>query len=390
MSLSEAKKSRPLWIITAAVLANFLAGLNWTNYPPLIVPISQEFKNNNTQAGLLITASSILAMLLQFPTGYLADRYGSKRVLLILLSILFFPSFLAIFVKDYAQFFLLRILAGVAAPIFPVGSLLIANWYPQHRMGLVQGIFGGAFAFGVGMASLTMPPLATALSWRTAFLISALPIIPTLVIFVLFVKESPRGTKPYTKEDLFSFATVKDKQTWLFTLLNLVFFGTFITYSAWLPTFFARSYNFSVVLAGILAAVSISVGGIARPIGGLLADKYGKKRMMMLPAVIITVMFILVTLGLDFSIVLVSSILIGWFTTFGSGALYGLPPLLFPGKVASVIGFASVFGILVAGLILPPTIGYLLDLTGSFTAGFSILAAIAFVGIIGTLKIRAK
>ncbi len=376
--------------MTAAVLAQFLAGLNWTNYPPLIVPISEEFNNNSTQAGLLITASSILAMLLQFPTGYLADKYGAKRVLLILLSILFFPSFLSIFVRDYNQFFLLRILAGVAAPIFPVGSRLIANWYPQHRMGFAQGIFGGGFAFGIGMASLIMPPLAAAVSWRTAFLISGLPIIPILIMFIIFVKDTPQGTKPSSVKSSFSFATIRNRQTWLFTLLNLVFFGTFITYSAWLPTFFAKSYNFPVVLAGLLASIGISLGGVARPIGGLLADKYGKRLMMVLPAIIVTTMFVLVALGLDFSIALVGSILIGWFTTFASGALYGLPPLLFPEKVASVIGFASAFGLMVAGLILPPVIGYLFDITGSFTAGFSILGAIAFVGIIGTLKIRVK
>ena len=50
---------------------------------PVLIPLMQEFSLTYAQAGLLASAFFYAYALMQFPAGYLGDRLGKKRILII-------------------------------------------------------------------------------------------------------------------------------------------------------------------------------------------------------------------------------------------------------------------------------------------------------------------
>ena len=385
----NSREPGPAVVLALGWMVMFISALNWLNYPPLIQPIIQDLSISFAEAGLLVTASSILGIGLQLPVGYLADRYNPKLIATVLLTVLFFPSFLAGFVTDYNQLFVTRILAGFGVPMFPVMSRIVANWYPRAKVGLAQGLAGGGFAGGIGAAALVMPILSAAFDWRTAFMISALPLIPITAAFWFIVKSSPARTSAAISSKT-SFRFLHNPQTWLLTVLNISFFGTFITLVAWLPSFFFVNYGLSLTEAGIFSAVGLGLGIISRPLGGITADLFGKKKTVLTSVALLTSFYVLLSTNPEFFLAVILALLIGWFTMFGAGALFSLPPILFPREVGTVIGLASTIALILNALILPPVLGFIIDLTGAFTIGFAILAALAFIGIPSAARISEK
>jgi len=75
---------------------------------------------------------------------------------------------------------------------------------------------------------------------------------------------------------------------------------------------------------------------------------------------------------------------------FGAGALFRLPPILFPKEVGTVVGFASTLGLLFGGFILPPISGLLIDTAHSYASVFYLLAIISLVNTIAAIKIRQE
>lgn len=376
-------------ILALVALSNLLAAFNWLNYSPLIVPIMDEFKITNATAGLLVSSSAILAVFVIFPSGWLADKYSPRRLMTVFILLLFLSAILTGLSQDYEQLFVARFFTGFAVAIFPIGTKMLTDWFSLKRMGLVQGIFGGSFGGGVSLAALVMPLAADFTGWRFAFIVAALPLLPLAASMWFLANEKPfyhRAHPDYSS----SRPKMKLSQTWFFTLLNVTFFGTAVSIMIWLPTYFLRIYNLPLVTAGTIVAASTSLAVVARPIGGLLSDRYNKKLIMTGSAAILVLIYSILGDTNIFFLGIISAILIGWFNAFGAGALFSLPPVLFPKRVGAIVGLASAIALLIGVVILPPIVGFLLDTTGSFGPGFSILALIAAAGTIGSLCIARK
>ena len=69
----------------------------------------------------------------------------------------------------------------------------------------------------------------------------------------------------------------KVKTTWQLCFLYAVVFGAFVAFSNYLPTYLSNIYNFNANDAGMRAAGFAVAAVIARPFGGVLADKFGPK-----------------------------------------------------------------------------------------------------------------
>ncbi len=137
----------------------------------LLPSIRKELALSFTQGGTLAAANIFSYALLQFPAGYLADRFGLKRIFLIGD---FGTTFLLVtfgLITDYRYAVLNQTMAGVFhAFLFQSGLALLAHLFgPERRataMGLLLvGIFSGQLLInGLG------PALAQHLTWRVPFI----------------------------------------------------------------------------------------------------------------------------------------------------------------------------------------------------------------------------
>ncbi len=189
--------------------AFFASFLGWTldsfDYFLLVFSlsaISAEFHAstaNVAEALFLTLAFRPLGALL---FGFLAERYGRRRILLVNIASFATLGLLSAFAPTLPLFLLLRALFGVAmGGEWGVGAALVFETLPTERRGLYSGILQQGYSSGSLLASLAFGLLAGPLShvrvaghiagWRGLFVIGA--IFPALLIVYIarYVQESP-------------------------------------------------------------------------------------------------------------------------------------------------------------------------------------------------------
>ena len=174
-----------------------VAFLDRTNISIAGLQISREYGLGNQQLGWIFSAFLIGYAACQIPAGWLAARYGPRRVLT--LSVVWWGVATALTASlpshvPHAVLLLIAIrfaLGAGEAVIYPSANQYVARWVPVEERGLVNGLI---FA-GVGAGSGLTPPLLTWLilthGWRSAFWFSAIIGVLAGGVWWLISRDSP-------------------------------------------------------------------------------------------------------------------------------------------------------------------------------------------------------
>ena len=286
-----------------------------------------------------------------------------------------------------------------------------SRWYPPKYQGIVLGITGAGNS-GVVLASLFVPTLAEALSWQQVFGVMLIPLVIVFVLYSLMVKDAPDKRAPVT---LANYAAVlRDRDTWWFMFFYSITFGGFVGLSSALPLYFKTWYSASGVAAGLMVALVVFGGSAFRPIGGWLADRFGGLRLLQIlfalvalayltmaflpkgPAPMADVVAVAKVSGWAFvdlpgvAWVAVAVFFVGAMGLgMGNGSVFQLVPLRFRHEIGVMTGLVGAAGG-VGGFFLAKALGMSKDVTGGFTAGFSVFAALAIVGLIGIVAVKTR
>ena len=163
----------------------------WVLIGVLGVYIAKDFGLSATQKGFMAAIPLLGGSIVRIPLGLLVDHMGPKKtgmvaqlaVILPLLGIwLFSPA-----LKEVLAF---GLLLGIAGGSFAVALPLASRWYPPEYQGLAMGI-AGAGNSGTALATFFAPRLAEHWGWHAVFGFALLPILFTLLAFVLLARDSP-------------------------------------------------------------------------------------------------------------------------------------------------------------------------------------------------------
>ncbi len=149
------------------------------------------------------------------------------------------------------------------------------------------------------------------------------------------------------KKEVSEIERYKFKQVAVLDLAYLVTFGSELAVVSMLPLFFNDTFALSQVAAGILASGYAFMNLIARPGGGLLSDKFGRKRIL-----------IILLIGLGIGYLLMSQISGSWpvllavvvtmacsfFVQSGEGAVFAIVPLVKRRLTGQVAGMTGAYG----------------------------------------------
>ena len=136
----------------------------------------------------------------------------------------------------------------------------------------------------------------------------------------------------------------KFKQVAILDLAYMVTFGSELALVSMLPLFYVDLFGLSPITAGMLAAIYPVMNLIARPGGGVMSDRIGRRKSLIILFTGITLTFLLLgQVNENWAVVLVvlSTILCGLFAKAGSGAVYAMVPLIqrrMTGQVAGMVG----------------------------------------------------
>ena len=145
---SNTESYQNLTIIKWLTFLMFLMFAMTTDAVGVIIPeVMKQFKLSMTAAGLMHYSPMVAIALGGFFLGFVADRLGRKKTIIIGLSLFALNSYLYIIGNSFAFFLSLMIVAGIAIGIFKTGALAligdISKSTTEHTstMNNVEGFF---------------------------------------------------------------------------------------------------------------------------------------------------------------------------------------------------------------------------------------------------------
>ncbi len=264
-----------LWVVA---LLNYLDRQIIFSVFPLL---KTDLRLTDRELGLLGAAFLWVYGLLSPISGFLADRFGRVRIIIISLLVWSAVTWLTGHARSFDELIVARALMGLSEACYiPAALALIADYHAKGKLSLATGIHTSGIYAGIILGGWGGGWMGERYGWRFAF--TALGVVGVAYTFILlFVL---RGREIATREKE---ATPRFRPA-LMELLSLPGFKTlmlvFASFSlanwaiyTWLPVYLYERFNMKLAAAGFSATFYIqaaSFGGIL--LGGWLADRWSR------------------------------------------------------------------------------------------------------------------
>ncbi|MFZ3182443.1 MAG: DHA2 family efflux MFS transporter permease subunit, partial [Methylocystis silviterrae] len=179
-------------VTVCAMSATIMQALDTT-----IANVALPFMQGSLSASLdqinwVLTSYIVAAAIMTAPTGWLAERYGRKRLFVICVAGFTVASMLCGFAQSIQQMVLFRLLQGAfGAALVPLSQAVLLDSYASHERGSAMAIWGVGVMLGPIMGPTLGAWLTDNYNWRWVFLIN-LPIgVMTAIGLLAFMRETP-------------------------------------------------------------------------------------------------------------------------------------------------------------------------------------------------------
>ena len=194
-------------ITISTMLATLMQSLDTTIANIALPHVQASVSASSDQISWVLTSYLVAAAIMTPPSGFLAGRFGLKRVYLFSVAGFVCASMLCGVAQSLVQIVLFRILQGVCgAALVPLSQAVLLSIYPKERQGAAMGIWGLAVMVGPILGPILGGWLTDNYSWRYVFYIN-LPVgILAFLGLSAFLAERPRDAT--AKLDWFGFGTL--------------------------------------------------------------------------------------------------------------------------------------------------------------------------------------
>jgi NNP family nitrate/nitrite transporter-like MFS transporter len=362
---------RALFLATTAFAVSFAV---WGLIAALAPTFTQLYSLSASQKSVMIAVPVLLGSIGRLAAGMLADRFGGRKVFSALLIFSAIPAIAIGFSTSYTQLVLFGLFLGIAGTTFPVGVGFTSRWFAPEKQGSALGVYGMG-NIGQSIAVFFAPVLAIWLGdWRPVFFIFAAITLIWGVVFFMFAENDQTTQRPRSLAEMLR-PLKESRLAWVLSLFYFLTFGGFVALALYMPTFLKELFALTPTDAGARTAGFVLVATLMRPVGGILADKKGGAKILMLVFAAIALLSPLLSFThiAPFTIgALGCAAALG----LGNGAVFKLVPQFFPKETGTVTGLVGAFGGL-GGFFPPLELGIVKDATGTYTLGFVLLALFA-------------
>jgi MFS family permease len=242
---------------------------------------------DDEKAAWLVSIIYLAIGILTFPISFLIDRWSRTKTIGIMAIFWSLATALCAFTGNYVQLLMARVLIGFGeAGYAPGGSALISSMYPLEKRSKMMGFWNASIPLGSAIGVAMGGMIAKNHDWHHAFGIVAGPGLIIAILF-LFVKDyktvdlsvvikGNQKVKMKTKDIIMEFLS---KPSVLFTYFGMAAV-VFVTTSmiVWLPKYFEIFRNLEKDAAGTQSGAVMVLALIGAPLGGLIVDRWRKKR----------------------------------------------------------------------------------------------------------------
>jgi ACS family glucarate transporter-like MFS transporter len=406
-----------LFVLSAVA---FLDRVNMSVAAPRMIA---DYHLTDVQFGLLSTAFLLGYALLQTPAGWLADRWGPRRVLAG--GVVWWGVFTAVTASvpvalgsAFAMLLLARLALGAGeAVMYPGSSQFVSRWIPTQERGLANGLI---FA-GVGVGSAASPPLVTYIiihhGWRYSFWMCAFIGLAVGAVWFLASRDKPEQhslVSPAELSTIQSGLTLGNAQTpdrakkpsvpwatilsstsvWAITVSYFCYGYVAWIFFAWFYIYLARVRGMNLKSSAFYATLPFIAMAIGCAVGGLIADFLTKRISRRVGRCGVAIVGIALTaIFLSFGSTVSSAPLASVMLAGGAGALYLSQSSYwaistdiggrFSGSVSGFMNMGCQFGGAVTSFLTP----YIAQNFG-WTASFLVAAALSVVASLSWLAVN--
>jgi NNP family nitrate/nitrite transporter-like MFS transporter len=367
----------------------------WNIIAPLGVRYSGELRLSPTQTSFLVAMPVLVGSLGRVPVGALTDRYGGRMMFTVLTMASAVPVLLVAFAGTLQSYVLLLVFGfflGVAGTTFAVGIPFVNAWFEPARRGFATGVFGAGMG-GTALSAFFTPRLVRSIGYLPTHLLIAGALIVVGAVLWLTMRDSPAWKPNLAPVVPKLTAAAKLPLTWQMSFLYAVVFGGFVAFSTYLPTYLKNVYEFGLTGAGTRTAGFAIAAVVARPIGGIMADKIGPRKVVGISLAGAAVMSLIIALRLPPEIPAGTSfVVMALFLGLGTGGVFAWVAELAPaervGAITGIVGACGGLGGFFPPLVMGVTYN---EAAHSYTIGLVLLTITASGALLFTLfGIRRK
>ncbi|MGP7961476.1 MFS transporter [Sanguibacter sp. A247] len=266
--------------LAASVYAEFLGFVVWALWS-VVVPLlpAAGFTLTVDQMFWLIAVPSLVGATLRIPYTFAVPVFGGRTWTTISALLLLVPLVaLVVVVQDpttsFGTLLVVAALAGVGGGNFASSMANISFFYPEAAKGRALGLNAAGGNLGTAAVQLVVPLVVVGAAGvhleRAGLLI--VPLVLIAAVLAWRTMDNLTGTR----SDMRSYAVAATRHhTWLISVIYVGTFGSFIGFASVFPTVLATTFPDVTVSIAFLGAL---VGSVARPLGGMLADRVGGAR----------------------------------------------------------------------------------------------------------------
>ena len=394
MSLAAAviKPAAHVRLIGVISAAHFVSHIYILILAPLLPFVRAEYGASYTEIGLALAAFNIVSAALQTPAGFLVDRLGARRLLIVGLIVGALAYIAVGLIDSFWVMVAMFALSGVGNTVYhPADYSLLSHHVPAERISHAYSIhtFAGLLGSAVTPASLLI--MQSLWGWRGAFIGAGVFGLAVAAILML-VRDEPAVVTNARGGGIRQPAEAKTQSAWNLLmsapiLLNLFFFMLIAVMSAGMS-------NYSVVALEALYATPVTIGNAALSsqlalsaigvlVGGLVATRWPRHGLTASLGLVATALAAALVAGFNFSTLALLAVMgvfgfcFGFISPSRDMIVREVTP---PGSFGKVFGFVTT-GFNLGGIVAPMIFGALMD-AGHPRLVFVVVAACGLAAIL--------
>jgi SHS family lactate transporter-like MFS transporter len=342
-----------------------LDAFDFTVFLLIMQPIAQAFNVSILSVTFVFTITLWMRLLGATASGWASDRIGRKKPLMIAILGYSLCNFAAGLSPTFMFLFAARAILGLfMGAEWPAGSALAMETWPQRSRGFMGGVLQGSWGIGFMLSFAIYGLFYNSIGWRGMLIVGVLPAFA--VLYVRFFVKEP---EVWLENRRLQRTQKREVKAPLFSIFKRGMIGNTLTACWWMASGFVTYYSITVLFATHLQVdLHMSPGAIGQ-VGvaanlvtflsaagwGWLADKFGRRAAMIIPALIAIPLAPMYLLTGDFTLIWWGFVLQG---AAGSGGMQGQMATYlnerFPTEVrATASGFCFHQGAIWGGLVAP-------------------------------------
>ncbi len=395
MENSSTDESTGKWVLPflATIFVMMALQMASLGFTPLLPDMQDEFQITGTQIGLFTGLYGLSALLLSVPGGILANRFGVKKVMVTGLFIVT----LGLILLSQASSFSMG-LSGRALwllgyrPAFVCVMTAIALTVPKSLRSRSMGMVGVISAVAAAVGAPFGSSIRDGSNWHYSILAYAAMTFLGLLVFFFFYKtrsgqsapkadNRPENIRPSAQPKAVKTKSVfRNPVVYAIALLEGTVGLGFFTGNIYVPLAMEKVFGTETVSSAYVISSGFVTAIFANMLFGYLMDRFNKWNIMAL------MMIILIPAAFCLTSTNLLLFWIGTATTLAVGLSSAQQCFALAAEVVSGGEMGNVMGIVslgpgVFGYVGPQTLGFLMDWTGGFNAGWYFLAIVAALSL---------